>query len=218
LVYEVDQDSNVVHVKSLGMPAPPEKKTKNVGEPGSEVNADAPEPIVKEGGTEAELGTETLPEILDKASGESSKQVSSTKPWPDSFTTRLSPFLSTEKIEEVKKMFLEGPEPPFVSDTGWSGRQAAKATESGGSSSIKVEENVEMREENGGKRGSSKRGRDRGGRGRGGGRSVREDRRKVTSEVRALLAHIIYLTLTCTTAHYLEGNAHQLPPIHTRIV
>ena len=222
LVYEVDQDSNVVHIKSLGMPPPPEKKAKNVGEPASEVNAnaDAPlgEPTVKEEGAEAELGTGTSPEALDKAPGESSKQASSTEPWPDSFTTRLSPFLSTEKIEEVKKMFLEGPEPPFVSDTGWSGRQAAKATESGGPSSINVEENVETRKENGGKRGSSKRGRDRGGRGRGGGRSVREDRRKVTSEVRALLAHIINLTMTCTTAHYLKGNAHQLPPIHTRII
>jgi tRNA pseudouridine13 synthase len=216
LVYEVDQDSNVVHIKSLGMPPPPEKKAKNVGEPASEVNADAPsgEPTVKEG-IEAELETEKSP----GAPGESSKQASSTEPWPDSFTTRLSPFLSTEKIEEVKKMFLEGPEPPFVSDTGWSGRQAAKATDSGGSGSINVEENVEMRKENGGKRGSSKRGRDRGGRGgRGGGRSVREDRRKVTSEVRALLIHITNLTMTCTTAYYLEGNAHQLPPINTRII
>jgi tRNA pseudouridine13 synthase len=220
LVYEVDQDSNVVHIKSLGMPPPSEKKAKNVGEPASEVNADAPsgEPTVKEG-IEAELGTETSPEALDKAPGESSKQASSPEPWPDSFTTRLSPFLSTEKIEEVKKMFLEGSEPPFVSDAGWSGRQAAKAKEGGGSGSIDVEENVEMRKENGGKRGSSKRGRDRGGRGgRGGGKSVREDRRKVTSEVRALIAHIINLTMTCTIAYCLEGNAYQLPPIHTRIV
>jgi tRNA pseudouridine13 synthase len=220
LVYEVDQDSNVVHIKSLGMPASPEKKAKNTGEPASEVNADAPsgEPTVKEG-TEAELGTETSPDALDKAPGESSKQASSTEPWPDSFTTRLSPFLSTEKIEEIKNMFLEGPEPPFVSDTGWSGREAAKTKESGGSGSIDVEENVETRKEDRGKRGSSKRGRDRGGRGgRGGGKSVREDRRKVTSEVRALFAHIIDLTMTCTIAYYLERNAHQLPPIHTRII
>jgi tRNA pseudouridine13 synthase len=206
----------------LGTQTSPEKKAKNVGEPASEVNADAPsgEPTVKEEeDTEAELGTQKSPEALDNAPGESSKQASSTKPWPDSFTSRLSPFLSTEKIEEVKKMFLEGPEPPFVSDTGWSGRQAAKPKESGGSGSIDVEENVETRKEDRGKRVSSKRGRDRGGRGgRGGGRSVREDRRKVTSEVRALLAHAINLTITCATAYYLEGNAHQLPPIHTRII
>lgn len=223
LVYEVDQDSNVVHIKSLGMPAPPEKKAKNVEEPASEVNAGAPSgelTTVKEDGTEAELGTATSPEALDKPpSGESSKQASSSEPWPDSFTTRLSPFLSTEKIEEVKKMFLEGPEPPFVSDTGWSGRQAAKPKESGSSGSINVEENVETRKEDRGKRGSTRRGRDRGGRGgRGGGRSVREDHRKVTSEVRARLPHITNLTTACTTAHYLEGNAHQLPPIRARIV
>ena len=176
------------------MPAPPEKKAKNVGEPASEVNADAPsgEPTVKKEGTANELGTEASPEALDKAPGDSSKQASSTEPWPDSFTTRLSPFLSTKEIEEVKNMFLEGPEPPFVSDTGWSGRQAAKAKESGGSGSMDGEENVETRKENGGKRGSSKRGRDRGGRGgRGGGKPIREDHRKVASEVRALSAHII---------------------------
>jgi tRNA pseudouridine13 synthase len=94
-------------------------------------------------------------------------------------------------------MFLEGPEPPFVSDAGWSGRQAAKAKESGGSGSVHVEQTVEVRKGDGGKGGSSKRGRDRGVRGgRGGGKSVREDRRKVTSEVRALLAHVINLTMT----------------------
>jgi tRNA pseudouridine13 synthase len=182
------------------MPAPPEKKAKNVA---SEVNADAPpgEPTVKEE-TEAELGMEPSPKALDKPPGESSKQASSTEPWPGSFTTRLSPFLSAEGIEEVKKMFLEGPEPPFVSDTGWSGREAAKAKESGGSDSINVEENVEARKETGGTRGSSKRGRDRGGRGgRGGEKPVRKDRRKVTSEVRALLIHIFNLTMTCATAH-----------------
>jgi len=181
------------------MPAPSEKKEKNLGEPASEINADATsgEPTLKEG-TKAELGTETSPEALDSAPGESSSQASSTGPWRDSFTSRLSPFLSTEEIEEVKKMFLEGPEPPFVSDTGWPGRQAAKAKESGGSGSVDVEETAETRKENGGKRGSSKRGRDRGGRGgRGGGKSVREDRRKVTSRVRVLLAHIIKLTMTC---------------------
>ena len=191
LVYEVDQDSNVVHIKSLGMPAPSEKKAKIVGEPASEVNADAPsgEPTVRQG-TETEIGTETSPGVPDKAPVESSKQDCSTEPWPESFTTRLSPFLSTEKIEEVKKVFLEGPEPPFVSDTGWSGRQTAKANESGGSGSMDVEENVETRKDNGGKRGSSKRGRDRGGRGgRGGGKSAREDHRKVTSEVRPLSSY-----------------------------
>jgi tRNA pseudouridine13 synthase len=198
---------------------PPEKKAKDVAEPASEVSADAPsgEPSVKEG-TEPELGTEAVAKALDKAHGESSKQASSTVPWPDSFTTRLAPFLSTEKIEEVKKLFLEGSEPPFVSDAGWSGRLAAKADESGTSRSMDVKESVETRKEDEGKRGSGRRGRDRGGRGGRGGKSVREDRRKVTSEVRALLAHLITLQMSRTTAYCLEANAHRLPPDHTRII
>jgi tRNA pseudouridine13 synthase len=196
LVYEVDQDSNIIHIKSLGMPAPPEKKPKNVAEPTSGVNADAPpgEPSAKEG-TETALETEASAKALDKIPGEESKPVSSTEPWTDSFSTRLAPFLSTEKIEEIKNMFLEGPEPPFVSDAGWSGRQAAKAKESGVSGSMDASESVETRNENEGKRGSSKRGRDRGSRGgRGGGKSVREDHRKVTSEVPHSPALVIHLT------------------------
>ena len=189
LVYEVDQDSNVVHIKSLGIPVLPEKKAKDVGVPASDVNADASsgEPSVK-GGTETELRTEMAAEALGKVPSE---QASSTVPWPDSFTTRLSPFLSTEKIEDVKKLFLEGPEPPFVSDAGWSGRQTTKADESGTSGSMDLKEGVETRKEDGGRRGSSARGRGRGGRGGRGGKSLREDHRKVTSEVRALLAHVI---------------------------
>ncbi|KAH9999283.1 pseudouridine synthase [Russula vinacea] len=146
LVHEVDQDSNVVHIKSIGIPVPPEKQAKDVAEPASKVKADVSsgEPSVKEEGTEAEFGTE------------SSDQASSTKPWPDSFTTRLAPFLSTEKIEE--------------------------ANESGTSGSMDVKESVETKKEDEGKRGGSRRGRDRGGRGGRGGKSVREDRRKVTSE------------------------------------
>ena len=175
------------------MPVPPEKKAKDVGEPAPEVNADAPsgEPSVKEEGTEAELGTKAVPEGLDKVPP---KQASPTVPWPDSFTTRLAPFLSTEKVEEVKKLFLEGSEPPFVSDAGWSGRQAAKADESGNSGSVDIKESVETRNEDGGKRGSNRRGRDRGGRGGRGGKSVRVDHRRVTSEVRVLLAHVISFT------------------------
>ena len=197
------------------MPVPPEKKAKDAGVPASEVNADAPsgEPSVK-GGTEAELGAEAVAVALDK---NPSKQASSTVPWPDSFTTRLAPFLSTEKIEDVKKMFLEGPEPPFVSDAGWSGRQAAKADESGTSGSMDTKDGIETRKEDKGKRGST-RGRGRGGRGGRGGKSFREDHRKVTSEVRVLPAHAFPLQTSRTTAYCLKTNAHRLPPDHTRIV
>jgi tRNA pseudouridine13 synthase len=184
----------------------PEKKAKDVVEPASEVNADAPsgEPSMKKG-TEAELGTEVSTGTLDEAHGEKSKKAP-TVPWPDSFTTRLAPFFSTEKIEEVKTLFLEGPEPPFVSDAGWSGRLAGKADESGISGSV---ESAETRKEDEGRRGSSKRGRGRGGRGGRGGRSAREDHRRVTSEVRALPAHTI--TLQMAPYHSLLSRSKRAP-------
>ena len=219
LVYEVDQDSSVVHIKSLGMPKPLAKKAKDLGEPVSEVNVDVTSegPSVIQESTEAELAAEASAGAVDNKDG--SGQISSTMPWPDLFSTRLAPFLSAEKIEEIKQMFLEGPEPPFVSDAGWSGRSAAKANENGGSGSMDIEENTETKSDDKGKKGSSKRGRDRGGRGGRGGRPAREDHRKVISEVCMLSpAHPIVLQTSRTTADCLEANAHQLPPNDTRIV
>jgi len=168
------------------MPDPPAKKAKDQGEPVSEVNADvtSEEPSVKQESIEVKLVAEASADTVDKKQEDSSNQTSSTVPWPDIFSTRLAPFLSAEKIEEVKQMFLEGPEPPFVSDAGWSGRLAAKANENGGSGSMDIGEHVETRSD--GRKGSNKRGRDRGGRGGRGGKPVREDHRKVISEVRVL--------------------------------
>lgn len=219
LVYEVDQDSNVVHIKSLGMPEPSEKKAKDQGEPVSGVNADVTsvEPSVIQESIKVEHVADASADTVDKKHGDSSNQTSSTVPWPDIFSTRLAPFLSAEKIEEVKQIFLEGPEPPFVSDAGWSGRLAAKANEDDGSGSIDIEENIETRRD--GRKGSNKRGRDRGGRGGRGGKPVREDHRKVISEVRVLSpAHPTVLQTSRTTADCLEANAHQLSPNDTRII
>ena len=203
------------------MPDPPAKKAKDLGEPVSEVNVDvtSEEPSAIKESTEAEHATEASADAVDKKDGDSSNQTSSTVPWPDLFSTRLSPFLSAEKIEEVKQMFLEGPEPPFVSDAGWSGRPAAKANENAGSGSMDIEENVETRGDDKGKKGSNNRGRDRGGRGGRGGKPVREDHRKVKSEVRVLSpTHAILLQTSCTTADFFEANAYQLPPNDTRII
>jgi tRNA pseudouridine13 synthase len=221
LVYEVDQDSSVVHIKSLGMPEPSAKKAKDLGEPVSKVKVDvtSEEPSVIQESTEAGLAAEESADAIDKKDGDSSNQTSSTVPWPDLFSARLAPFLSTEKIEEVKNMFLEGPEPPFVSDAGWSGRSTAKANEIGDSGSMDIEENTEMKSDDKGKKGSSRRGRDRGGRGGRGGKPVREDHRKVISEVCVPSpAHAIVLQTSRTTADCLEANAHQLPPNDTRII
>jgi len=203
------------------MPKSPTKNAKDLGEPVSDVNADvtSEEPFVIQGSTEVEPVAEASADAIDKKDGDSSNQTSSTVPWPDLFSTRLTPFLSAEKIEEVKQMFLEGPEPPFVSDAGWSGRSAAKANENGGSSSMDIGENVETRSDDKGKKESNKRGRDRGGRGGRGGKPVREDHRKVISEVRVLSpAHATVFQTPRTTADCLEANTHQLPPNNTRII
>ena len=34
----------------------------------------------------------------------------------------LSPFLPKEAVEKLKQLWLEGPEPPRISDNGWAGR------------------------------------------------------------------------------------------------
>lgn len=106
-------------------------------------------------------------------------------------------------------MYLEGPEPPFVSDGGWGARKPREE----GDMEEPPEEVVE--ESTRGKRG---RGRGRGGKGgRGGGRTgKRVDMRKVISQVRyrnfsfkplasKLLAHLLKnrengITQSCTRA------------------
>jgi tRNA pseudouridine13 synthase len=176
------------------MPQPPAEKAKDVGETPFNANTDLPSgelPEIPEN-AEAKLDTDASAGALDTTCGDSTEQASSgipKVPWPDAVTTRLTPFLSSEKIEEVKKMFLEGPNPPFVSDAGWAGRLAAKASESGVSDASAVKEGAELRKEDQGKKESNKRGRDRGnrgGRGGRGGKPLREDHRKVLSEARIL--------------------------------
>lgn len=46
--------------------------------------------------------------------------------WDDTFESSLLPFLSASSIAELKKMYLEGPEPPRISDSGWVGRAQQK--------------------------------------------------------------------------------------------
>ena len=74
MVHEVDQDSNVVHIKSLGMPEPPAKKTKDQGETVSEVNADvtSEEPSVKQESIEVKLVAEASADTVDKKLEDSS--------------------------------------------------------------------------------------------------------------------------------------------------
>ena len=218
MVYEVDQDGNVIHIKSIGMPEPPAKKAKETAGASLVVDGDVPSP--KEVSAAQELAaTDSGTETLDTAQGDSAEQSSSHVPgvpWPDSFTTSLAPFLSAAQIEDVKTMFLEGRNPPFVSDAGWSGRVAPKANESGISDSggVKEEADTNTRKQDQATRGGGRRDRGgrggRGGRGRRGGRPVVEDHRKVTSDVRPVSTVGVYLMrmALCITAYRLQADTH----------
>lgn len=111
-----------------------------------------------------------------------------TEPWPDRFNKALKPFLSPDGIEQIQKMFLEGPKPPRVSDSGWGGRQA-KMSEAGSSGVFNAAPELQ-KEETWRKDGRGRGGRNtRGGRGvgsGGGGGRLLEDSRKVLSNVRHL--------------------------------
>ncbi|RXW24609.1 hypothetical protein EST38_g1263 [Candolleomyces aberdarensis] len=188
LVFEVDQDSNVIHIKTLEKP----QSSKNAPEePNAEGSGDAKpdaEDTVAPASTPRE---DTVPSSsIDAAASVEppTSEETASEPWPENFNTTLAPFLSPSTIEDLKKMLLEGPEPPLVSDSGWAGR-AAKAAEGSeeNTTAPAAEEppsNNDSRSRGG--RGGRGRGRDnRGGRGGGrGGRGgpSREDPRKVISE------------------------------------
>ncbi|KAF9569303.1 pseudouridine synthase [Agrocybe pediades] len=101
LVYEVDQDGNVIHLKTLGKPESPKK--------------------------EKEVEETHVAKVDEQQSEEQVGKKAPTKeePWPEHFNASLSAFLDEEKIEQLKSIYLEGPEPPRVSDNGWGGRPIA---------------------------------------------------------------------------------------------
>jgi tRNA pseudouridine13 synthase len=215
LVYEVDLDGNIIHIKSL---SPPESSPKDVstfvstpsegvtaGETflpsqGTDFVADADESV----GTGAEDNSAVQKRQYE---GNSKDHQSGGEPWPDHFESALTPFLSPDAIAEVKKMFLEGPEPPRVTDSGWGGRQTKASEDVANPSSSDVHLNDEASRgefETSEKHQRDKR--DRGGRsgrgGRGGGRGGRpsggkEDHRKVLSDVRLSSILTIIILLRC---------------------
>ena len=110
------------------------------------------------------------------------------EPWPERFTSNLQPFLSEAVIAMVRELYLEGPEPPFISDGGWSGRKAKVPNPETGEGESTVQPPAEVSEP--AREETSRRGRDRGSRGGRGGRGgragrlgEREDHRRVVSDV-----------------------------------
>ncbi|KAL5527594.1 hypothetical protein ACEPAG_6395 [Sanghuangporus baumii] len=200
LVNEVNLSGEVIHIRSLEMPSSETKKqtavdegsshetihkdTAPLGQPGDEaVEAPMAQAEEKKSSSGASVTEERA-----KGKVEPKPEDVKSEPWPESYNSSLSPYLSESLISQLKQMYLEGPEPPLVSDCGWAGRQQ-KSLESGndGASNDKEgnEETVEeVKASSRNQRG--KRGRDRGGRGRGGGgrkgdRTV-ADPRKVISD------------------------------------
>ena len=136
---EVDLDSQVIHLKSLAMPSSSKKGSdsaavaataSNVLSSDTNLSETAPE-------TSGKAQTEESPDVVpgnipenvsEPLQTEADTQESTPpedEPWPERFTASLQPFLSEAAINQVKSLFLEGPEPPltFVSDSGWAGRQ-----------------------------------------------------------------------------------------------
>ncbi|KAF8974462.1 pseudouridine synthase [Flammula alnicola] len=198
LVFEVDQDSKVIHLKTLGKPE--SKKDKDKEQPdtpdspstmaqsgdvimaGEEVGT-ASAPVVVEKFTEGSTEDINIPsKVADAPAAAELKAATKEEPWPEHFDTALAPFLDSDNLLQLKKIYLEGPEPPRVSDNGWAGRVSSSA--SGEEVSVAEDnEPADKVEEKGGRDNRRGRGGKRGARGgRGGGRGGgREDTRKVVS-------------------------------------
>ncbi|KAF9495417.1 tRNA pseudouridine synthase D [Pleurotus eryngii] len=189
LVFEVDQDSKVIHLKSLAMPDSSSKTPKSTVAPEAANVADAmdaTDAAVPAGGAESS-GADVVASDTPVPEEAAPTVAESAEPWPESNNVALAPFLSEDAISKLKTMFLEGPTPPKVSDSGWGGRQ----TKTGDATSSALEAPPQLGEAEQEAQAKDKRGKARGGRGgrgrggRGGGRGGRNsqaDTRQVTSD------------------------------------
>jgi tRNA pseudouridine13 synthase len=113
----------VLHLKSLESPEPSSTPDASNDAQPQESMASAPQP-------QTTPSTDPLrpPEVSEDASGPAQMQEGYV--WSENFTAVLEKLLSSQVLDELKRMYEEGPEPPFVSDSGWGGRQT-KQEESG---------------------------------------------------------------------------------------
>lgn len=151
----------MLHLKSLKPPEPasnevlPQESTPSVPQPPATPSS-VPTPVPED--------AEDVPVLTEVQEGHV---------WSGDYTVALEKFLSLSVINKLKQMYEEGPEPPFVSDSGWGSRQAKQEE-------LEIAESAPVEA-------TSKRGRGRGGGGRSGNRglraSKREDTRRVVTEV-----------------------------------
>ncbi|OCB90878.1 tRNA pseudouridine synthase D [Sanghuangporus baumii] len=195
LVNEVNLNGEVIHIQSLEKPSSESKKQTALdeGSSGEIVHQDTA-PLGQHGEAvevptaQTEERGASISEERVEGKVETKPEDVHSEPWPESYNNSLGPYLSESLISQLKQMYLEGPEPPFVSDSGWAGRQQNSLDPGNDDASNDKEGNeeavAEVKAPSKNQRG--KRGRDRGGRGRGGGgrkgdRTV-ADPRKVISD------------------------------------
>lgn len=123
----------MVRIKSLGLPESKKDKAAPSGLadeiPGASTSQDATD---AQGDDTTELAGQSNVTVKPLVSEEHESEAAaaagedSEVTWDDTFESSLLPFLSASSIAELKKMYLEGPEPPRISDSGWVGRAQQK--------------------------------------------------------------------------------------------
>ena len=173
LVFEIDQHDRVIHLKSLEPPesssapdapndAPPQGNTASTSQPQPTPSSE-PAPVLEV--------SEDVPTPVQAQKG---------YVWSEDFMVALEKFLSPPLMDKLKQMYEEGPEPPFVSDSGWGGRQPKQ-----GGSEVAEDPPAETTPKRGRGRGRGGRGRDRGARA-----GKRQDDRRVVTEVCTFSLHV----------------------------
>lgn len=190
MVNEVDLDHQVVHIKSLGLPESKKDKAASSVVTEESIDASTREATdIQVSDTNEQAGSSKIRQsdntIVPNAGSEEHEGgvVDDEVTWDDTFESSLSPFLSESSIVQLKTMYLEGPEPPRVSDNGYASRVQKKSED------VDI---PERHQDNELQSSDTRWGKDRnarGGRGRQRGRgnrsqaNEREDHRKVLSEV-----------------------------------
>lgn len=203
LVFEVDLDGNVIHLKSLGKPEASSKDDAGITTP------TRPEHVPKE--------MEGFPNVHTTAGSEGSGDATSQKLdppgelWREHFNTALAPFLDEERITQLQKLYLEGRDPPRMSDSGWAGRKA-KTVDEGSTTVEPVEPTLVAASGKDNKRGM--RGKQNGR----GNNSKQEDNRKVTSQVRFLHFNFPILVLMLFVADLVQRDENSVSQGYSRVI
>jgi len=188
LVNEVDLDGQVVHIKSLAMAEPAGVAASAIVD--ERIVADDTVHGVESGSPFNSAGIRDNAVDSLPAAGEDllEANIVEAEPWPEHFSALLKPFLSEDAIDQVKKMYLEGPLPPTEGLN--EPVQAVKSTDRGGP----------------GKAGNR-------GRGRRGGETERErkDGRRVISDVCiSLSVHSMRQSKASELADLIQGHENSI--------